>query len=73
MLTRKSLLTVISTDIIAYAFLDCYWVTETVSIILDVTVDLSLYFTEEEYYSQYKDNSQARMKLQEKIKDNVSV
>ena len=47
--------------------------TDTVSIILDVTVDLSLYFTEEEYYSQYKDNSQARMKLQEKIKDNVSV
>ena len=47
--------------------------TDTVSIILDVTVDLSLYFTEEEYYSQYKDNSQTRMKLQKKIKDNVSV
>ena len=47
--------------------------TETVSIILDVTVDLSLYFTEEEYYPQYNDDNQARMKLQEKIKDNVSV
>ena len=47
--------------------------TETVSIILDVTVDLSLYFTEEEYYSQYKDDIQARTKLQEKIKDNISV
>lgn len=46
--------------------------TDTVSIILDVTVDLSLYFTEEEYYPQYKDNIQAKLILQEKIKDSVS-
>ena len=47
--------------------------TDTVSLILDVTVDLSLYLTEEEYYSQYEHDNQARAKLQEKIKDNVSV
>lgn len=44
----------------------------TASVILDVTVDLSVYFTNEKYYSAYEDAS-AREVLQKKIKDNVSV
>ena len=43
----------------------------TVSVILDIAVDLSLYFTDEEYYPAYKDES-ARNILQDKIKKNVS-
>ena len=35
-------------------------------------MDLSVYFTEEQYYSAYEDAS-ARELLQKKIKDNVSV
>ena len=44
--------------------------TDAVSIILDVTVDLSLYFTEEEYHPAYKDKS-GRKILQDKIKQNI--
>lgn len=44
--------------------------TDAVSIILGVTMDISLYFTEEEYYSKYKEKS-GRKILQDKIKKNV--
>ena len=44
--------------------------TDAVSIILDVTLDISLYFTEEEYYPKYKEKS-GRKILQDKIKKNV--
>ena len=44
----------------------------TASVVLDVTVDLSVYFTNEKYYSAYEDAS-AREVLQKKIKENVSV
>ena len=44
----------------------------TASVVLDVTVDLSVYCTNEKYYSAYEDAS-AREVLQKKIKENVSV
>ena len=46
---------------------------DTVSVILDVSVDLSLYLTEEKYHSQYEDDTEAKMILKERIKENVSV
>ena len=44
--------------------------TDAVSIILGVTMDISLYFTEEEYYPKYKEKS-GRKIFQDKIKKNV--
>ena len=46
---------------------------DTASVILDVSVDLSLYLTEEKYHSQYEDDNEAKMILKERIKENVSV
>ena len=43
----------------------------TVSVTLDVSVNLSLYFTDEEYYPDYKDEP-VRNILLETFKQNVS-
>ena len=46
----------------------------TVLLILDVSVDLSLYLLEEKYYSLYENDFEAAKNiLQERIKKNVSV
>ena len=44
-----------------------------VSVISDVAVDLSLYFTEEKHHSYYEDDISAEMILKKRIKENVSV
>ena len=46
---------------------------DTASVILDVSVDLSLYLTEEKYHSQYEDDIEAKMILKDIIKEKVSV